>query len=325
MTTTFLAMIPSPPQGVWHIGPVPLRAYALCIITGVIAAAFVTRARYAARGGMPEIVMDAVIIAVPAGIVGGRAYHVATDHQKYFCDTCHPVDAFKVTNGGLGIMGAVALGVLCVWIMMRVRNLPLAPLADAAAPAIILAQGIGRLGNWFNQELYGRETTVPWGLEIYQRITADGQLSQMYGHSTGQVIAVVHPTFLYELVWNICVCAVLILVDKRFTLGHGRVFALYVALYGVGRFWVELMRADPATHVMGLRINTITSTILVIAGCALFMLLKKGREQPDEVTPPEVRARLEAARATRTGSAPATTPNGTSGGTTAASPTPPGP
>ncbi|MFC5938336.1 prolipoprotein diacylglyceryl transferase [Corynebacterium choanae] len=285
-----LAALPSPPQGVWYFGPIPIRAYALCIIVGVIIAAGLTKYRYQKRGGLGEVVLDAVIVIVPAGIIGGRAYHVATDHEKYFCDGCNPWDVLKVTNGGLGIIGAVAFGVLCVWIMMRRKGLPLAPLADAAAPGIVLAQGIGRLGNWFNQELYGHPTNLPWALEIYQRVRPDGSLSTMYGHSTGQVIATVHPTFLYELVCNVLCCVVLIVLDRRLTLGHGRVFALYMAGYGLGRFVVESFRADPATLVFGLRINTITSALLVVAGLLLFALLRRGRETPLEVTPPTSRA-----------------------------------
>ncbi|MCK7636700.1 prolipoprotein diacylglyceryl transferase [Corynebacterium pygosceleis] len=282
MTTTLLATIPSPPQGVWYL---PIRAYALCIVTGIIAAIFLTRARYAARGGNPEVVMDAAVISVILGIIGGRLYHVITDHDSYFCRGCDPVDAFKVANGGLGIMGAVALGTLGVWIMMRRKGLPFAPLADAAAPGIILAQAIGRLGNWFNQELYGRPTDVPWGLKIYRRVDESGAVAPLNGRSTGEVLTVVHPTFLYEMLWNLGVVVLLLWADRRFRMGHGRVFALYVAAYGAGRFWVELMRSDPATHILGLRVNTVTSTLLFLGGVALLFLLRGRRETPEEVNP----------------------------------------
>lgn len=210
-----LATIPSPPQGVWYLGPIPIRAYAMCIIAGIIVAIWLTRKRYAARGGNPEIVLDTAIVAVPAGIIGGRIYHVITDNQKYFCDTCNPVDAFKITNGGLGIWGAVILGGLAVAVFFRYKKLPLAPFADAVAPAVILAQGIGRLGNWFNQELYGAETTVPWALEIYYRVDENGKFAPVTGTSTGEVMATVHPTFLYELLWNLLIFALLMWADKR--------------------------------------------------------------------------------------------------------------
>lgn len=280
-----LATIPSPPQGVWYLGPIPIRAYAMCIIAGIIVAIWLTRKRYAARGGNPEIVLDTAIVAVPAGIIGGRIYHVITDNQKYFCDTCNPVDAFKITNGGLGIWGAVILGGLAVAVFFRYKKLPLAPFADAVAPAVILAQGIGRLGNWFNQELYGAETTVPWALEIYYRVDENGKFAPVTGTSTGEVMATVHPTFLYELLWNLLIFALLMWADKRFKLGHGRVFALYVAGYTVGRFWIEQMRVDEATLVGGIRINTIVSAVVFVGAIIVFFLLKKGRETPEEVDP----------------------------------------
>ena len=280
-----LATIPSPPQGVWYLGPIPIRAYAMCIIAGIIVAIWLTRKRYAARGGNPEIVLDAAIVAVPAGIIGGRIYHVITDNQKYFCDTCNPVDAFKITNGGLGIWGAVILGGLAVAVFFRYKKLPLAPFGDAVAPAVILAQGIGRLGNWFNQELYGAETTVPWALEIYYRVDENGKFAPVTGTSTGEVMATVHPTFLYELLWNLLIFALLMWADKRFKLGHGRVFALYVAGYTLGRFWIEQMRVDEATLIGGIRINTIVSAVVFAGAIIVFFLLKKGRETPEEVDP----------------------------------------
>ncbi|WP_172769616.1 prolipoprotein diacylglyceryl transferase [Corynebacterium glutamicum] len=280
-----LATIPSPPQGVWYLGPIPIRAYAMCIIAGIIVAIWLTRKRYAARGGNPEIVLDAAIVAVPAGIIGGRIYHVITDNQKYFCDTCNPVDAFKITNGGLGIWGAVILGGLAVAVFFRYKKLPLALFADAVAPAVILAQGIGRLGNWFNQELYGAETTVPWALEIYYRVDENGKFAPVTGTSTGEVMATVHPTFLYELLWNLLIFALLMWADKRFKLGHGRVFALYVAGYTLGRFWIEQMRVDEATLIGGIRINTIVSAVVFAGAIIVFFLLKKGRETPEEVDP----------------------------------------
>ncbi|QGU02329.1 Prolipoprotein diacylglyceryl transferase [Corynebacterium kalinowskii] len=280
-----LAYLPSPPQGVWHLGPVPIRAYALCIVAGILVAIWITKRRYVARGGNEDVVMDAALIAVPAGIIGGRIYHVITDNNQYFCDTCNPVDALKITNGGLGIWGAVALGVVCVWIMMRMRGLKFAPLVDAAAPGIILAQAIGRLGNYFNQELYGGPTTAPWGLEIYYRVDANGALAPLTGRSTGEVIDVVHPTFLYELLWNVLIFALLLWADKHFKLDRGRVFWLYVAGYTAGRFWIELMRSDPATLVFGLRVNTITSAVLFVISVVIVMWLSRKRAEVDASRP----------------------------------------
>ncbi|WP_216607008.1 prolipoprotein diacylglyceryl transferase [Corynebacterium ulcerans] len=262
---------------------IPIRAYALCIITGFIIAVWIGSKRYVKRGGNPDVVIDAAIVAMISGVIGGRLYHVITDHQKYFCDDCNPVDAFKITNGGLGIWGAVFLGTVCVYFYLKAKHVPFAPFADAMAPGLVLAQGIGRLGNWFNQELYGAETSVPWALEIYYRVDAEGKFAPLTGHSTGEIIATVHPTFLYELIWNVSVFLFLLWADKKFTLSHGRVFALYVAGYTLGRFFIETMRVDEATHLFGLRINVIVSAVVFIASVVVFYVLsQKARKTREE-------------------------------------------
>jgi len=291
VTTTYLAYIPSPPQGVWHLGPVPVRAYALFIIIGIVVALVLGQRRWEARGGAREgawsdedhgaVVYDIALWAVPFGLVGGRLYHVMTDWRTYFGeDGAGLAGAFRIWDGGLGIWGAVALGGVGAWIGCRRRGIPLPAFADAIAPGIILAQAIGRLGNYFNQELYGRPTTLPWGLEIYERRDASGALDTLNGVSTGQLMEVVHPTFLYELLWNLLVFAALIYLDRRFKIGHGRLFAMYVAGYCVGRFWVELMRSDVATHIAGIRVNSFTSTFVFIGAVVYIMVAPKGREDP---------------------------------------------
>ncbi len=277
-------MIPSPPQGVWEIGPFPLRAYALWIILGIVIAIWWGEKRWVARGGRAGVVVDTALWAIPFGLIGGRIYHVATDWYRYFGEGRNPVDALKIWDGGLGIWGAVAFGALGAYIGLRQQGIrAIGAFGDSVAPGIVLAQGIGRLGNYFNQELYGRETDVPWALEIYQRYDETYGYSETIGRSTGQVLATVHPTFLYELLWNVLVAVVLVLVDRRFRLGHGRLFALYVALYCFGRFWVELMRADSATQVFGLRINTIVSVVVMVAALVYFFRVRKGREDPAEL------------------------------------------
>ncbi|MEV6255036.1 prolipoprotein diacylglyceryl transferase [Nocardia sp. NPDC051911] len=280
-----LAYLPSPARGVWQLGPFPLRAYALCIILGIIVAIWWGERRWRARGGQPGAILDVAMFAVPFGLVGGRLYHVATDWQKYFGAGGHPVDALKIYQGGLGIWGAVLLGGIGAWIGCRVYKIPLPALGDAVAPPILLAQAIGRLGNYFNQELYGRETDLPWGLEIYRRVGDDGQLDMMNGGSTGVVEKIVHPTFLYELLWNLLVVLLLVYVDRRFRIGHGRLFALYVAGYCFGRFFVELMRADEATKIAGIRINSFTSALVFLAAIAYFVFATKGRETPEQLQP----------------------------------------
>lgn len=286
MTTTVLAYFPSPPQGVWHLGPLPIRAYALFIITGIVVALLIGDRRFAARGGERGVIYDIALWAVPFGLIGGRLYHLATDWPTYFGRGGAGLGAaLRIWDGGLGIWGAVALGGVGAWIGCRRRGIPLPAFGDAIAPGIVLAQAIGRLGNYFNQELYGRETTLPWGLEIFYRRDPAGfvDVHSLDGVSTGQLALVVQPTFLYELLWNVLVFVVLIYLDRRFTLGHGRLFALYVAGYCVGRFCVELLRDDTATHIAGIRINSFTSTFVFIGAIVYVMLAPKGREDPATV------------------------------------------
>ncbi|MGW6032398.1 prolipoprotein diacylglyceryl transferase [Gordonia terrae] len=285
-TSTMLAYLPSPPQGVWDIGPFPLRAYALCIIVGIIVAVWWGNRRWMARGGQDGEVLDVAIWAVPFGLVGGRLYHLITDWKTYFgADALkEPIDALKIWDGGLGIWGAVALGAVGAWIGARRRGIRLPAFGDAIAPPILLAQAIGRVGNYFNQELYGRETTLPWGLEIYERQNAAGYSDPglIDGVSNGVVVAVVHPTFLYELLWNVLIVVLLVVVDRYFRIGHGRLFALYVAGYCLGRFFVELLRDDRAAvanDIAGIRPNLFTAALVFLAAVIYFVVAPKGREQ----------------------------------------------
>ena len=277
---------PSPSQGVWHLGPLPIRAYALFIITGIVVALLIGDRRWEARGGQRGVIYDIALWTVPFGLVGGRLYHLATDWRTYWGPGGAGLGAaLRIWDGGLGIWGAVALGGVGAWIGCRRRGIPLPAFGDAIAPGIILAQAIGRLGNYFNQELYGRETTLPWGLEIFYRRDPSGYIDphSLDGISTGQVALVVQPTFLYELIWNVLVFVALIYADRRFNLGHGRLFALYVAGYCVGRFCVELLRDDTATHIAGIRINSFTSTFVFIGAVVYIMVAPKGREAPESL------------------------------------------
>ena len=289
--------IPSPSQGVWHLGPLPIRAYALFIITGIVAALVIGDRRWEARGGQRGVIYDIALWTVPFGLIGGRLYHLATDWRTYWGPGGAGMGAaMRIWDGGLGIWGAVALGLLGAWIGCRRHGIPLPAFIDALAPGIILAQAIGRLGNYFNQELYGRETTLPWGLEIFYRKDPSGFIDphSLDGVSTGQLAVVVQPTFLYELIWNVLVFIALLYIDKRFNMGHGRLFASYVALYCVGRFWVELLRDDTATHIAGIRINSFTSTFVFIGAVVYIMAAPKGREDPASLRGKEPAADAEA-------------------------------
>ncbi|WP_329130750.1 prolipoprotein diacylglyceryl transferase [Streptomyces sp. NBC_01476] len=273
-----LAFIPSPSQGVVHLGPIPLRGYAFCIIIGVFVAVWLGGRRWIARGGKAGTVADIAVWAVPFGLVGGRLYHVITDYELYFTSGKDWVDAFKIWQGGLGIWGAIAFGALGAWIGCRRRGIALPAHADAIAPGIAFAQAIGRWGNWFNQELYGRPTDLPWALKIDPAHRPD---------ATPDVVTY-HPTFLYESLWCVGVALLVLWADRRFRLGHGRAFALYVASYTVGRFWIEYMRVDDAHHILGLRLNDWTA-IVVFAGAVLYFVLSArrhpGREETVEPDP----------------------------------------
>src|ERR1700741_3373254 len=281
-SSVFLASFPSPDRGVWELGPIPIRAYALCVIAGIIAAIWWGERRWIARGGTPGTVIDISVFAVPFGLVGGRLYHVITDNQLYFGAEGDPVKILMIWDGGLGIWGAIALGAVGAWIGCRVKKVPLPVFADAIAPGVVLGQAIGRLGNYFNQELYGGPTDLPWGLEIYRRINESGAEDNLNGVAVNHIpVQVVHPTFLYELLWNLGVVALVVGADRRFRLGHGRAFAVYVAGYTAGRTWIELMRSDPANEVFGARVNVWVSIVVFIGAIAYLILAKRRGPRED--------------------------------------------
>ena len=278
-----LAFIPSPSTGVIYLGPIPLRGYAFCIIIGVFVAVWLGNKRWIARGGRAGTVADIAVWAVPFGLVGGRLYHVITDYQLYFGEGEDWVGVFKIWQGGLGIWGAVALGAVGAWIGCRRRGIPLPAWADALAPCIALAQACGRWGNWFNQELYGRPTDVPWALKISE--------------GPNRVAGTYHPTFLYESLWCIGVAALVIWADRRFRLAHGRAFALYVAAYCAGRAWIEYMRVDEAHHILGLRLNVWTALIVFVLAVAYIVVSAKLRPGREEIVEPELEPETAGAEA----------------------------
>lgn len=278
MSLASVATIPSPSQGVWYLGFFPLRAYALCILLGIVAAVWLGDRRWRERGGEPGVVLDIAAWAVPFGIVGGRLYHVVTSWQGYFGPDGDPVRALYIWEGGLGIWGAVALGALGAWIGARRRGVLLPPMADALAPGVVLAQGIGRWGNWFNNELYGGQTSLPWGLKVHEWDSAAGRAVTDASGDPIVLPGAYHPTFLYESLWDIAAAVVLIRLDRRWRLGHGRVFALYALLYTIGRLWIEALRVDPANHILGLRLNIWTSILVGLGALVAFVVV--GRRTP---------------------------------------------
>lgn len=260
-----LAYIPSPSEGVWHLGPFPLRAYALGIIIGALVAIWIAERRFQARGGRAGAIGDVAIWAIPFGIIGARIYHVATDPELYFGEGRELVDALLIWKGGLGIWGAIAGGALGAYIGCKRHGLSFSMVADALAPALLVAQAIGRLGNYFNQELFGKPTDLPWGLEIAQE-------NRPRGYFTYETF---HPTFLYELLWNLAAAALIIAIDRKVRLTGGRAFALYVMLYTAGRVWIEALRIDPANEIGPFRLNVWTSIIVFTLALIYFIVARK--------------------------------------------------
>ncbi len=266
------ATIPSPDQGVWHLGPLPIRAYALCIVAGVVVALWLGERRWVARGGRAGTVGDIAVWAIPIGLVGARLYHVATNPELYFADGRDPWAAFYVWQGGLGIWGGIAFGALGSWIGARRAGVRLPAFGDAVAPGVVLAQAVGRWGNWFNQELFGRPTDLPWALSIDPANRPAG--FEQY--------ATFHPTYLYESLWDVGVALLVLWADRHYRLGHGRAFALYVAAYTVGRGWIEHLRIDDANLVLGLRLNEWTSLVVFVLASTYVVVvgrLRPGREE----------------------------------------------
>ena len=274
-TVALLASIPSPSSNSINLGPLELRAYGLAIAVGVIVAVTVAQRRWAARGGDSLDVSRLATWSVVAGLVGARAYHVLTDYHRFQGQW---LDALKVWEGGLGIPGGLLAGVATGVILARRWGLPAAELLDVVAPAIPLAQAIGRLGNWFNQELFGRPTDLPWGLHIDREHRPDGY----------ETFATFHPTFLYEALWNLALAGLLVLYERRRPGGRpGRLFALYVGGYGLGRLWVEALRIDDATRIAGVRVNIWVSLVAIAsAAVALAVLGREDRRPVQEANGP---------------------------------------
>ncbi|EKA60671.1 prolipoprotein diacylglyceryl transferase [Janibacter hoylei PVAS-1] len=276
------ATLPSPTVGVIELGPLTLHAYALCILAGIAAAIWIGDRRMRDRGGEPGLVLDVAMWAVPFGIVGGRLYHVITTPQPYFGDGGHPVDALKIWQGGLGIWGAIALGALGAWLGLRKEGVGFLTFADAVAPGVVVAQAIGRWGNWFNNEIHGQETDLPWALEIHRW---DSSAGRAVVDAAGEpvVLGTFHPTFLYESLFLLALAILLLVVDRRRRLAPGQVLGLYVAGYPVGRIIIEMMRTDAANTILGLRVNIWTSIVVFVLGVVIYVVCGR-RDDPGSET-----------------------------------------
>ena len=263
-------LIPSPSLSSFSVGPITIHFYALCIITGIATAIWIGRKRYANLGGNPDDVSEVAIWAVPFGIIGGRIYHVITSPSQYFGANGNPIDALRIWEGGLGIWGAISLGAVGAYLYFRTHktSLNFRQLLDSLAPGVVVAQAIGRVGNYFNQEVFGKPTELPWGLEIDLANRPNGFES----YST------FHPTFLYELLWCLVVAVLLIKLPgflKQVTSKQGDVFALYILGYTAGRVWIETLRIDEANFILGLRLNIWVSFIVLITTSAYLIASKR--------------------------------------------------
>jgi len=269
LVPSVFASIPSPSSDSFGIGPLNFNFYGLMIALGVLAAVEIGRKRWEARGGNGDDIIEIAKWAVPAGLIGTRIYHVATDWKRY---QGRWLDAFKIWEGGLGIPGGLVLGVAVgVW-YVRSQGWSVTGLLDSVIPGIPVAQAIGRLGNWFNQEIYGRPSDLPWAVEI------DNPSAEFEGFST------FHPTFLYEGLLNLCIAASLIFADRQKWLKPGAILPLWMLLYGVARFIIEGMRTDEASLILGIRVNHWVSGIAVVVGGIWFLILQR-RDQGEEVAP----------------------------------------
>jgi prolipoprotein diacylglyceryl transferase len=263
-------LIPSPSLSSFSVGPLTIHFYALCIITGIAAAIWIGRKRYANLGGNPDDVSEVAIWAVPFGIIGGRIYHVITSPAQYFGANGNPVDALRIWEGGLGIWGAISLGAVGAYLYFRTHKTTLnfRQLLDSLAPGVVVAQAIGRIGNYFNQEVFGKPTELPWGLEIDPLNRPDGFESY----------ATFHPTFLYELLWCLVVAVLLIKLPgflKQITSKQGDIFALYILGYTLGRVWIESLRIDEANLILGIRLNIWVSLIVLLTASAYLIASKR--------------------------------------------------
>lgn len=295
-----LAYIPSPTISQFSIGPVTIHIYALCILMGIVLAVWITTTRWKKLGGNFDQVLDITLVSVPVGIIGARLYHIITTPERFFGPDGDWAEMFRIWNGGLGIWGGVLFGALAAWAWCRHKHYPMALLADAIAPGLLVAQAVGRLGNWFNQELYGAPTTLPWGLKLNMEGTAIGHSEQCYDGATCPSGTLFHPTFLYEMIWNLIGAAIIVYIGSKAMkkLKAGSLFAVYIMWYTLGRTWIESLRIDYAHEFLGVRINVWVSMAVFVLGAVSFIVVQQMGKDTDLLaeklrTVTEIEQRLE--------------------------------
>jgi len=268
------AFIPSPARGLWHIGPVPLRGYALCVLLGIVVCLWVTGLRYRRIGGRPGQVLDIATVAVPFGLVGARAYGVLASIHLYFGHDRDWVNVLRIWDGGFGMPGGVAAGALGAWIACRRLGVRLGPLAGAAAPGLAFAAAIASWGNWFSQEMYGRPAGVSWAVEI-------APMQRVPGYEN---FATFQPLFLYESIWDVLAGVLVILAARRFQLTGARTFACYAALQATGSLCTGMLRIGRMERLAGIAVSQILLA-LVLVGAVGYLYLTRARKGPDAVEP----------------------------------------
>ena len=259
--------IPSPDVSYLDLGPFRVHFYALFILTGIVLAVLIAERRLKQRGAQGGLVLDIALWAVPFGIVGGRLFHVLTHLNDYIYPGADLAAIVRIWEGGLAIYGALALGAVGAWLGARSAGVRFWSFLDAVAPGVLLAQAIGRWGNYFNNELFGTPTDLPWGLQIDSSNPA-----YPVGLPEGVLF---HPTFIYESLWSLAGVALLLLLDKKFELRWGKLFALYLVFYSVGRVWIESIRIDPSEYFLGLRINIWSAIAGIVIGLVIFLVQKR--------------------------------------------------
>ena len=272
-----LAYIPSPTFSKFEIGPFTIHMYAICILIGICVAVWILATRWKRYGGTFDQILDTTLVTVPCALVGARLYHCITTPADYFPPTGNLVNILKVWEGGMAIFGGISVGTLVAFLWCRHKHYPFAIFADAIAPALPVAQAIGRLGNWFNQELYGAPTTLPWGLKLNMEGSAIGHSEQCYDGATCPTGTLFHPTFLYEMIWNLIGAALIVFLGSKIMkkLKAGSLFAIYIMWYTAGRTWIEALRIDFAHEFLGVRINVWVSMAVFVLGVVAFIVIQQ--------------------------------------------------
>ncbi len=262
-----VAYLPSPASGVWHLGLIPVRAYALCVLAAVVVGLWLTDRRYRRAGGRPDVILDLATVAVPVGLIGARTYSVLTDFHRYFGPGRDWTDVLRVWDGGMGVAAAVAAGALAAWAYCRHTGVEIGPVALAAAPALAVAQAISVWGNWFSQELYGAPSGLPWAVVIAPQHRAVGF----------QAAATFQPLFLYESVLDLLVAVCVAVAIRRYALAGDRAFALYAALWTAVGATIQALRIDYSPHMLGMRTNLLAMLVVFAAACGYLVVTRRRR------------------------------------------------